>query len=272
MSSGPVGIATAAEKIRRALEKGRPGGHTALPGGEVVLRIAYTRTAVREPPPGALRRQGVLAGEARHPVADAFRVLRARLLAELDARGGGMVAVTAAGPAEGKTFVATNLAVAIASLFTRTALLVDLDLRRPVVHRRFGLAPKQGLADCLLGRAALEDCLVNPGIERLVLLPQPEPLTGGASELLASPRMAALARELRGRYPDRVVILNTPPLLAGDDALTASALADGCLLVAREGRTSRASLLRAAELIGRERLLGSVLDDARWSGSPAYGY
>jgi capsular exopolysaccharide synthesis family protein len=259
----------AAAKIRLALAKGRPqarAGHD-----EAELDIVYGRTAVLQPPPGALQRQGILAGEASHPLADAFRILRTQVLAGLDGRGGRILAVCAAQAGEGKSFVAANLAVAVASLFARTALLVDLDLRRPSVHRQFGLEPARGLADCLMGRAALEDCLVNPGIPRLVLLPQPAPLASGSSELLASPRMASLARELGTRYPDRVVILNTPPLLATDDALTAIGLAHGCLLVVREGRTGRAAVARAAELIGRERFLGSVLNDARWAKSPGYG-
>jgi Mrp family chromosome partitioning ATPase len=267
-----MGLA-AAEKIRRALEKERPLGAAPRPAaGEAALAVAYTRTRVAAPPPGTLQRQGILAGEARHPVADAFRILRARALTGLDARDGNVLAVCAAGAGAGKSFVAANLAVSIASLFARTALLVELDLRRPAVHRLFGLAGGPGLADHLLGRAALEGCLVSPGVERLVLLPQPTPLAGGSSELLASPRMAALVRELRQRYPDRVLVLNTPPLLATDDALTAVGLADGCLLVLREGRADRAGTLRAAELIGRERFLGSVLNDARWSKAPAYGY
>lgn len=264
---------SAAEKIRLALQSRRPAGAPPSPlAGEADLAFAYTRTRVVPPPPGALRRQGVVAGEAGEPAADAFRILRTRLLAELDARGGNVLAVCAAGPGAGKSFVAANLAVSIASLFARTALLVELDLRRPSVHRAFALAGGPGLADHLEGRAALEGCLVSPGIPRLVLLPQPTPVGAGSSELLASPRMAALVQGLRSRYPERVVILNTPPLLATDDALTALGFADGCLLVLREGRADRAGSLRAAELIGRERFLGSVLNDARWAKAPAYGY
>src|SRR4051812_41457903 len=171
---------TAVDKIQLALDKrhGRPapaplgrharGGAAPAPRERVALAIGYTRTAVVDPPPGVLERHGILAGDPKHPVADAFRVLRTQLLSELDARGGNAVAVCAAKPAEGKTFVAANLAVSIASLVSRTAILVDLDLRRPSVHRYFGLEPAASLSDHLTGGAPLERCLASPGIERLV--------------------------------------------------------------------------------------------------------
>jgi Mrp family chromosome partitioning ATPase len=262
--------ATTVDKIQMALDKRRGGPVPAARAGAAAA-VRYTRTAVIGPPPGALERHGILAGDPEHPVADAFRILRTRLLSELAARGGNTIAVCGALPGEGKTFVAANLAVAIAGLAARTAILVDLDLRRPSVHRCFGLAPEASLSEHLLGGVPLERCLVSPGIERLVLLMQAEPVAR-SSELLASPGMAALAAELRRRYPDRIVVYNTPPLLAADDALTVAGYADGCLLVAREGRTGRAAFLRAAELIGQKRFLGSVLNNARWSKGVGYGY
>ena len=80
--------------------------------------------------------------------------------------------------------------------------------------------------------------------------------------------MAALAAGA-ARDPDRLVIYDCPPLLATDDALIALGYADGCLLVLREGRTTRAELIRAAELVGEERFLGTVLNDAAGPSPPA---
>jgi capsular exopolysaccharide synthesis family protein len=274
---------TAVDKIQLALDKRRGGPAPVAPGRRpqggaapssrdpAALGVRYTRTAVVAPPPGMLERHGILAGDPKHPVADAFRVLRTQLLSELDARGGSAVAVCAANPKEGKTFVAANLAVSIASLVSRTAILVDLDLRRPSVHRYFGLEPAASLSDHLLDGVELERCLASPGIERLVLLMQAQPVAR-SSELLASPRMAALAAELRRRYPDRIVVYNTPPLLVADDAMIIAGYADGCLLVVREGRTERIAFVRAAELIGQHRFLGTVLNNARWSKGVGYGY
>ena len=82
--------------------------------------------------------------------------------------------------------------------------------------------------------------------------------------------MAELATSLRCNRPDQLVIYDCPPLLSGDDALVALDYATGCLLVVREGRTTRSELMRAAELVGEARLLGTVLNDATWSLAAGY--
>lgn len=233
------------------------------------LTISYRQTRVVPSSPRALRRHRVVAGKVGGAAADAFRILRTQLLGRLEARHGRAIAVCAANKGNGKTLVAANLAVSVAGQLTRSAILVDLDLRNPSVHRCFGVRPEHGLADHLLGRKRLEECLINPGIERLVLLPQPTRVEQ-FSELLTSPRMASLARELKERYPDRVVIYDCPPLLLTGDPLLALGYADGCLLVVQEGRTSKSEFLRAAELVGEHRYLGTVFNDARSSSASTY--
>ena len=258
--AGPVPAGPCAGEPQRAAETNGAG-----------LTIAYRQTRVVPSPPHMLERHRVVAGRVDSAAADAFRILRTQLLVRLEARRGRAVAVCAANKGNGKTLVAVNLAVSFARQLTRSAILVDLDLRNPSVHRCFGLHPEHGLADYLLGRKRLDECLINPGIERLVLLPQPTRV-GHSSELLTSPRMASLARELKERYPDRVVIYDCPPLLLTGDPLLAMDYADGCLLVVQEGKTSKAEFLRAAELVGEERYLGTVLNDARWSSASTYYY
>ena len=275
------------EKIQQALEKARRtrvGDARPQPvqGRPVVrqrphpnadrdeLRVDYQRTRVVRVDPEVLRQNRVVAaGRDDEPGSEAFRILRTQVLARLEARGGNAVAVCSGVQAEGKTLVAVNLAVSVARQLHRTALLVDLDIHRPSIHRCFGLNPTLGLMDHLAGRAPLEDCLVNPGIERLVLLPQTGPASE-ASELLTSRRMAALAAELKTRYRDRIVVYDCPPLLATNDALVIMDYADGCLLVVREGRLQRAELQRAVDLVGPENYLGVVLNDARYAEGARY--
>jgi Mrp family chromosome partitioning ATPase len=153
----------------------------------------------------------------------------------------------------------------------KQAVLIDLDLRRPSVHRYFGFQPARGVSDFLLGRQPLTACLIHLGSERLVLMPQAGPVEA-SSELLASPRMAELVGELKARYPDATFIYDCPPLLTTDDPLVAMGHVDGCLLVVHEGKTRKAELLRAAELVGETRLLGTVLNNARWSSASNYYY
>jgi capsular exopolysaccharide synthesis family protein len=280
------------EKVHQALEKARREREAALhaaggtpprrdpeppeapPAGTIngaPASLGYSRTRVLPISPSRLRRQRIVASGGRGPAVDAFRMLRTRVAMALDARQARSIAVTAARQGEGKTLVAANLAISLARQQHRSALLVDLDLRRPHVAGYFGLPRDVGLSDHLEGRAALEDCLVNPGIERLVILPQHKAVVD-SSELLASRRMEALAAELEQRYPDRIVVYDCPPLLLTDDALVALRYAETCLLVAREGATTRAELARAAALVEEDRLLGTVLNDARWSLSSSYYY
>lgn len=267
------------EKIQQALERARRARMAALKrrrqtewnGGSrpEELRIEYERTRIVATAPAVLERNRIMSGHERNPSFESFRILRTQVLGRLEALGGNAVAVCGASQGEGKTLVAVNLAVSLAHQVNRTALLVDLDLRNPSIHRCFGLQPKVGLSDHLADDAPLEACLINPGIERLVLLPQVARIAE-SSELLAAPRMAALARELKERYPDRIVVFDCPPLLMTNDSLIIMEYADGCLLVIQEGRTRRVQVERAIELIGEKRFLGSVLNNARVG--PASGY
>jgi capsular exopolysaccharide synthesis family protein len=243
----------------------------AAAGAAAPAAAGYSRTRVVLVASRHLRRQRIVAAGETGPAVDAFRMLRTRVLMAIEARQGSTIAVSAARQGEGKTLIAANLAISLARHLHRSALLVDLDLRRPHVAGYFDLAPVAGLSDYLEDAVPLENCLVNPGIERLVLLPQRKAVVD-SSELLASPRMAELARELDRRYPDRIVVYDCPPLLVTDDALVALRYAEGCLIVVREGVTTRAELARAAELVGEERLLGTVLNDAKWSLASSYYY
>ena len=250
--------ATAARQTRAAAEP-----------NDAALRISYRQTRVTPTSPDVLQRNRVVAASVDSSAADAFRILRTQVLTRLDARQGRAVAICAATKGSGKSLIAANLAVSVASQLNRSAILVDLDLRSPSVHRCFGLRPEYGISDYLVGRRRLDECLINPGIERLVLLPQPTGLKHSL-ELLTSPRMASLAQELKGRYPDRVVIYDCAPLLLTGDPLVVIDYADGCLLVIHEGSTNRAEFERAAELVGEHRYLGTVLNNARWSASDTY--
>ncbi|MDX1539764.1 MAG: AAA family ATPase [Geminicoccaceae bacterium] len=271
------------EKIQQALERARRARTIALKrrqqgrwqGGAELdeLKIEYEQTRVVPAAPEALRRSRIIAGHDDEPSFESFRILRTQVLGRLEAIGGNAIAVCGASQGEGKTLVAVNLAVSLARQVNRTALLVDLDLRNPSVHRCFGLQPTLGISDHLAGEAPLSACLINPGIERLVLLPQITRVAD-SSELLATPRMAALARELKERYPDRIVVFDCPPLLMTNDPLIIMDYADGCLLVIQEGRTRRPQVERAIELIGEDRFLGSVLNNARMGPASEhyYGY
>lgn len=196
--------------------------------------------------------------QPRSFIAERFRRLRA-VLAE---RGGALprvIVVTSAAPGEGKSIVAANLALAMASGSGGvSSILVDADLRRPSVGRWLNPEPTLGLSDLLQQRATLEHAVISPKNTPLHLLPAGEP-PSDPSDLLASERAKQLIDELREKYSR--VIIDTPPIVPFTDAAAVGTHSDGFVLVARAGVTRVAALEQAGELAGSAPLLGTVLND-----------
>ena len=169
------------------------------------------------------------------------------------------LAITSPGTGEGKTLTSVNLAISLAREVNHTVLLVDLDLRRPSVSSCFGYAPEYGLNDYLEYNISLSEILINPEIERLVILPGRE-ATFNSSELLSSPKMVELVDELKTRYPTRIVIFDMPPMLIADDVLVFTPYVDAFLLVIEEGKTKENELLRSVDLLKQSNVIGTVLN------------
>ena len=196
------------------------------------------------------------------PFVDAFKILRTQVIHRLREHDWNVLGVTSPDQGEGKTLTAVNLAVSLAMETTQTVLLVDVNLTNPSVHEFFGLDDCPGLTDYLLDDEPLEDLLLHPGIDRLVLLPG-----GGAvsnsTEALTSPKMLALVEELKHRYQSRIVIFDLPPLLHTADVLAFSPYTDALLLVVEEGKTTSEEVQRAMSLVKKSHpLLGTVLNKA----------
>ena len=211
-------------------------------------RIAYTRTRVLEVTPQVLERHR-LASVRNDTTADPFRLLRTQVLMQMRQNGWQTLAMTSPNKGAGKSTVALNLAMSFAMEADYTALLVDADLRDPDVRHMLELEPGPGLVDYLLGDAALEDLLIHPNVGNLVVLPGGAPVAN-TSELMRSPMMADMIREMRGRYRDRLIVFDVPPVLAGADTLALSAYMDATILLVEECKTRarrHPALVRAAE-------------------------
>jgi Mrp family chromosome partitioning ATPase len=224
---------------------------------------APSLTRVVEVDPLRLESERILSPGATAQHGVPYKMLRTQVLRRLDKLGVNSLAVVGAAADTGKTLTAINLAITIAADPERTALLVDLDLRKPSVHRRFGIEPVAGIDDCLRGSRALTDALVRVGgYERLVLLPARE-RSLDSSELLSSRRTQELILEMRSRYRDRVVMFDLPPVLQADDALAFARHVQAVLVVVGEGKTLRADLLRTLELLRDVPIIGTVLNGTR---------
>lgn len=255
---------------RIALEKARKGKRggravfslTSLPAMDLGPgTIEYEETAVVSLDVDVLRTNRIVAGLDDEPIADTYRILRAQVLRRLTADGLRTLAVCSANPGEGKTVTAVNLAICLAMDVNQTVLLVDLDLRQPSIAKVLGIQPKAGIEDYITGDADLPDCLVNPGTERLVILPARSSVEK-SSEMLASPRMGRLAHELKNRYPDRIVIYDMPALLATDDCLAFMPYVDATMLVVGEGKSSELEIERAVAMVSDSHLIGAILNNS----------
>ncbi len=224
-------------------------------------RIAYTRTRVLEVTPQVLERHR-LASVRNDTIADPFRLLRTQVLMQMRQNGWQTLAITSPNKGAGKSTVALNLAMSFAMEADYTALLVDADLRDPDVRHMLELEPGPGLVDYLLGDAALEDLLIHPSVGNLVVLPGGAPVAN-TSELMRSPMMADMIREMRGRYSDRLIVFDVPPVLAGADTLALSAYMDATILLVEECKTLRDDIQRSCELLSGSNLLGIVLNKSR---------
>jgi non-specific protein-tyrosine kinase len=192
---------------------------------------------------------------------ESYKVLRTRLLQQTGDQGGTTIMITSALPGEGKTLTAVNLSLTFAKEYDQTVLLVDSDLHKQSVHECLGFESDRGLADYLLNGTALADLIVWPGVEKFTVISGGRPVMT-SSELLGSPRMKGLVKDLKGRYPDRYVFFDVPPVLAGADALTFAPQVDHIILVVRAGSTSIEDVKLALDLLPRKKVLGVVLNRA----------
>lgn len=169
------------------------------------------------------------------------------------------IVVTSANPHEGRSTIATSLAIAMAQIDKRV-ILVDSDLRHPCLHEFFRVSNARGFTTALLldGKGRIADCLVPTSIDNLSLMPS-GPQQAGPARLLGSSRMARLIDRLKEKAD--VVIFDSPPLLIAADAAFLAHVCGATLLVARAGVTSGAALSKARERLSQSgtNLMGVVL-------------
>jgi capsular exopolysaccharide synthesis family protein len=223
--------------------------------------FTYTQTQIQAVRDAHLQANRIIAGFKSGKWVESYKMLRTRCLQAMDANHWNTLAITSPSGNSGNSLTAANLAVSIALELNRSALLVDSNLQHPSLCKLFGIQGETGLGDYLLNDIPLNEVLINPGIDRLVVLPAGK-VGLNSSELLRSPKMLQLVSELKLRYPSRIVIFDLPPLLSQADALGFLPFIDCVLLVLDEGHTKTEELKQAASLLQEMNVLGTVLNKA----------
>ncbi len=218
----------------------------------------------------ALAAAGFVTPQAqRSQIADEFRVLKRPIIRNARERIGAraeranLIMVTSAIPAEGKSFIALNLAMSIALEVDSHALLIDADVANPSLMHMTHLPPaSKGLLDLLTnGDTKLHDVLLRTNVEKLTLLPSGTS-HGRATEMLASETMAALLEDMASRYPDRILVFDSPPLLATTEARALASHMGQILMVVEADRTTQTLVKHALETIESCPVVMMVLNKA----------
>ena len=208
-----------------------------------------------------------------------FRVIKRPLI--LNAKGktagpvanGNLIMVTSSLPGEGKSFVSLNLAMSIAMEVDSRVLLVDADVLRPTIPRLLGIPPARGLMDVLTDPdTSIGDVLLRTNLDRLSLILAGTPRRD-SSELLASDAMRQLVRELADRYPDRIIVFDSPPLLATTEPRALATYMGQVVVVVEAERTTHATLETALATVENCPVVLTMLNKAPESESGSYyGY
>ncbi len=270
-------------KLRKALEKAKKSGKqkgSATPSRirAVERRVknndwkppVYSESATVELDQAYLLKNRCICITPDAPEIDSYRVLRTKIQQVTQAKGWNTIMITSAEPGVGKTLTAVNLALTFSRAYNQTVLLVDCDFRHQSIHKVLGFDNKYGLIDYLADGRPLNEFMIWPGIDKLTVI------SGGrtfedSTELLGSPRMKNLVKELKTRYDDRYILFDVPPILGIADALALMPYIDSIIMVVEEGKSKAENIKNALEVIPQEKFLGFVMNRLKGDGSK-YGY
>jgi exopolysaccharide/PEP-CTERM locus tyrosine autokinase len=204
--------------------------------------------------------------------AEQFKMLKTSILFPASGEAPRSIMVTSAVPGEGKSFVSANLAISIAQNIEEHVLIVDCDLRNPSVHKQFGYGSVTGLSEYLSNGASLDSLFMKTKLDKLSILPAGKS-PQNPSELLSSRQMSNLLEEVKNRYGNRYIIIDSPPPTLTAESSVIARQVDGIILVVKHRKTRRDVVEELVKMTGKEKILGVVLNcsDLRISGYYGYG-
>lgn len=226
-----------------------------------------------------LHRMGVVAPDAeKSQIAEEFRIIKRPLIANAFGQGatrvknGNMIMITSSLPGEGKSFCAINLAISMALEMDRTVLLVDADVAKPRVPEYLGINADLGLLDVLQDKnLKLSDVMIKTDIAKLTILPAGRTYKR-ATELLASEAMTRLVEDIGNRYPDRIILFDSPPLLATSEASVLATHMGQIVMVVEAERTSQEAVREALSHIQSCEVVNMLLNKATPTPGSDYYY
>ena len=226
-----------------------------------------------------LHRMGVVAPDAeKSQIAEEFRIIKRPLIANAFGQGaarvknGNMIMITSSLPGEGKSFCAINLAISMALEMDRTVLLVDADVAKPRVPEYLGIHADLGLLDVLQDKnLKLSDVMIKTDIAKLTILPAGRTYKR-ATELLASDAMTRLVEDIGNRYSDRIILFDSPPILATSEASVLATHMGQIVMVVEAERTSQEAVREALSHIQSCEVVNMLLNKATPTPGADYYY
>jgi len=251
-------ISNAIDKYKAEKQASKPVEHVFMPQRIKVEEpeVVFAKEYLKEQRYGD-KLVAVLAPDS--VTAEMFKVIRGMILYDKDRPAPKAIIVTSTFPGEGKTFVASNLAVSFAMGLNENVLLVDADLRRPAIHEIFGYINEYGLSEHLQGGKNIPELLIKTKIKKLTLLLSGKPPSNPV-ELLSSKKMEEFIKEAKDRYQDRFIIIDAPPSQLTAETNVMANHVDGIILVVMNGKTPRVVIQQTVENLGREKVLGIIFN------------
>lgn len=267
------------ERIKQAIEKVKQNSKNAsskvtngtrgLANGSTsgLGEFSYVNTKTVELDGKHLEKNRIIVYNQQDVKSTIFDILRTKIISKMQQHGWRTIAVTSPTQGCGKTVISVNLAMSMARYNDFSVMLADFDLKKPEVAKNLGLTVNHSIMDYFNGEVKLEDMLVNPGVPRLVVLPNNKAYKD-SSALMSSNKMKAFVEDVKERYDSRIVIFDLPPLLATDDALAFLPNVDCVLMVVGNGMCSKSEIEESMRLLSSQNFLGTVLNksDDEWRG------
>ena len=258
-------------KIAKALEKAKQGRelNEELPTFGNVKKIKhevwavkpdYSYTKVIQTEDKYLEKNRIFSFKHKtQEIEDAYDLLRTQVIQKTKEKGWNIIMVTSSMPGEGKTTTALNLAIRIAREENKTALYVETNTRNPSACKYLGIEASSGLTDYLLDSKPLQELLITPGINKLVILPSGKKISG-AIDVLGAPKMKSLILELKNKYSDRYVIFDCPPLINMPEAYILMDSADAIIFIVEANKTKKGVIKSSIDYLKDKNVIGIVMN------------